>query len=378
MTYLIVGCGLSGAVVAERIARQLNKKVIIIDKRNHIGGNCYDYIDKETNILINEYGAHIFHTNNEKVWNYINMFSKWITYEHTVIANINNKQVPIPVNIHTVNTLFNLNINSESEMKAYIEKVSCKYDNIVNSEEMAKSRVGVELYEKLFKNYTLKQWNKYPDELDKSVLERIPVRYNYDNRYFSDKYQVLPEKGYTVFINNLLNHPNITIKLNTNFFDYKKENDITHYDGIIYTGPIDNYFTDLPKLEYRSINFEKKIIKNMNYYQKNSVINFPSMDVLYTRIVEYKHFLNQKSNDTIIVFETTTDKGEPYYPVPNKKNMELYEEYKKMALQEEKNKVYFLGRLANYKYINMDQAILNSLDFFDNYLNFKQHPLILI
>ena len=159
---------------------------------------------------------------------------------------------------------------------------------------------------------------------------------------------------------------------------YKKENDITHYDGIIYTGPIDNYFTDLPKLEYRSINFEKKIIKNMNYYQKNSVINFPSMDVLYTRIVEYKHFLNQKSNDTIIVFETTTDKGEPYYPVPNKKNMELYEEYKKMALQEEKNKVYFLGRLANYKYINMDQAILNSLDFFDNYLNFKQHPLILI
>jgi UDP-galactopyranose mutase len=234
---------------------------------------------------------------------------------------------------------------------------------------VAKSRVGETLYDKLFKNYTFKQWNKYPNELDKSVLERIPVRYNFDNRYFNDKYQGLPENGYTNFINNMLNHQNITIKLNTDFFEYKKENDINQFDAIIYTGPIDNYFNNLPKLEYRSINFEKKIIKNMNYFQINSVINYPSMDVSYTRIVEYKYFLNQKSNDTIIVHETTTDKGEPFYPVPNTKNLELYEVYKKLALEEEKKNVFFLGRLANYKYINMDQAIENSLFFFNKNLS---------
>ena len=231
---------------------------------------------------------------------------------------------------------------------------------------MAKSRIGETLYEKLIKDYTFKQWNKYPSELNKSVLERIPIRPNFDTRYFNDKYQALPEKGYTHFFEKILENKNIEVKLNCDYFDFIKDNN--NFEYTIFTGPIDSYFNDYEKLEYRSIDFKLNVIKNMNYYQPNSVVNYPQNDVEFTRIVEYKHFLNQKSNDTVIVSETTNDKGEPYYPVPNEKNLNLYEKYKKLAKEEENKNVFFIGRLANYKYFNMDQAILNSLDFFDNEL----------
>jgi UDP-galactopyranose mutase len=361
MKYLIVGCGLSGVVIAERIANILKKKVTIIEKREHIGGNCYDYIDPETGILMNKYGAHLFHTNSEIVWNYINSFDKWIRWEHKVLTYIDNKFVSIPVNITTINELCNENLQNENDVNEWLNKNQIKYDNITNSEEMAKSRIGKQLYEKLIKNYTFKQWNKYPNELDKSVLERIPIRSNFDTRYFNDRYQALPHKGYTHFFKKILDNQNITVKLNTDYFDYIKNN---NYDIIIFTGPIDSYFPNLDKLEYRSIDFNIQIIKNMNYYQPNSVVNYPSLNVPYTRIVEYKHFLNQQSKDTIIVTEKTNDIGEPYYPVPNKRNLELYEKYKQLAKQEESKNVYFIGRLANYKYFNMDEAILNSLNFF--------------
>ena len=359
--YLIVGCGLSGVVIAERIANILNKKVTIIEKREHIGGNCYDFKDKETNILMNKYGAHLFHTNNEDVWNYVNKFDKWIRWEHKVLTFTDNKFVSIPVNITTINELCEENLQNEKDVNEWLEKNQIKYDTIKNSEEMAKSRIGNKLYEKLIKDYTYKQWNKYPEDLDKSVLERIPIRPNFDTRYFNDKYQALPHKGYTHFFEQILNNKNIEVKLNTDYFDHIKDN---KYDIVIFTGPIDSYFTDLEKLEYRSIDFEIKIIKNMNYFQPNSVVNYPSIDIPYTRIVEYKHFLNQKSNDTIIVSEKTSDVGEPYYPVPTKKNLELYEKYKLLAKKEEIKNVFFVGRLANYKYFNMDEAILNSLNFF--------------
>jgi UDP-galactopyranose mutase len=218
------------------------------------------------------------------------------------------------------------------------------------------------------KDYTFKQWNKYPSELDKSVLERIPVRPNFDTRYFSDRFQALPQKGYTHFFEQLLNHPNIDLKLNTDYFEFSKDK---HFDLVIFTGPIDSYFPNLEKLEYRSIEFTQQVIKNMNFFQPNSVVNYPSTDVPFTRIVEYKHFLNQKSKDTIIVSETTNDTGEPYYPVPNKKNLELYERYKLLAKEEEAKNVYFVGRLANYKYFNMDEAILNSLTFFETVIKEK-------
>ena len=366
VNFLIVGCGLSGVVIAERIANVLNYKVTIIEKRDHIGGNCYDYIDSETNILMNKYGAHLFHTNNEEVWNYINKFDKWIRWEHKVLTYIDNKFVPMPVNITTINELCNEHLQNESDVNKWLEQNQVKYDIINNSEEMAKSRIGNTLYEKLVKDYTFKQWNKYPNELNKSVLERIPINANFDTRYFNDKYQALPHKGYTHFFKEILNNTNIEVLLNTDYFEYIKKNN--NYDIIIFTGPIDSYFPDLEKLEYRSIDFDIKIIKNMNYYQPNSVVNYPSKDFEYTRIVEYKHFLNQKSNDTIIVSEKTNDFGEPYYPVLNKKNLDLYEKYKELAKNEESKNIFFVGRLANYKYFNMDQAILNSLDFFKNNL----------
>jgi UDP-galactopyranose mutase len=359
--FLVVGSGLSGAVIAENIARRLNHKVTIIEKRDHIGGNCYDYIDEETGILINKYGAHIFHTNNESVWDYINTFDRWIRWDHKVLSYADNKFVSIPVNITTINELCDQHLQNEKDVNTWLQMNQTQYTNITNSEEMAKSRVGEVLYEKLIKHYTFKQWNKYPSELDKSVLERIPVRPNFDTRYFSDKYQALPHKGYTHFFTKLLNHPNIEVLLNTDYFEHSKRNT---YDVIIFTGPIDSYFPNLEKLEYRSIEFTIQRFNNMNFYQPNSVVNYPNKEVPYTRIVEYKHFLHQQSNHTIIVSEQTNDYGEPYYPVPNEKNLKLYQQYKSLAKKEEDKNIYFIGRLANYKYFNMDEAILNSLTFF--------------
>jgi UDP-galactopyranose mutase len=363
---LIVGCGLSGAVIAEKLANEYSKEVTIIEKRDHIGGNCYDYIDPETGILLNKYGAHLFHTNHKEVWDYVNRFDTWVRWEHKVLTYVDNKFVSIPVNITTINELCGEHLQSEADVKEWLERTQVKYDEITNSEEMAKSRIGEVLYEKLIKNYTFKQWEKYPNELDKSVLARIPIRDNFDTRYFNDKYQALPAKGYTHFFEKLVDHKNITVLLNTDYFDHIKDNH--SYDAVIFTGPIDSYFQDMEKLEYRSIEFHPTVLKNTPYFQPNSVVNYPDTDVPYTRIVEYKHFLNQKSDHTIIVSETTKNDGEPYYPVPNKRNMDLYEKYKNLAAKEEEKNVFFVGRLANYKYFNMDEAILNSLKFFESTL----------
>ena len=366
--YLVVGCGISGVTIAERISTKLKKKVLIIDKRNHIAGNCYDYIDDKTNILLNKYGAHLFHTNNERVWNYVNSFCKWERWEHEVLSYVDNKLVPIPVNITTINKLLNLNIHNSIELEEWLANNQIIYDKINNSEEMAKSRIGEDLYNKLVKNYTFKQWNKFPNQLDKKVLSRIPVRKNFDTRYFDDKYQALPKNGYTNFVKNMIQNEYINLMLNVDFFEFKNKYDISKIP-IIYTGPIDLYFKDkgLESLEYRSIDFKIERYFDMNYYQPNSVVNYPELNYKFTRIVEYKHFLNQKSPHTIIVSETTNDVGEPYYPVLTKKNLDLFEKYRLMS--EKENNVYFVGRLANYKYFNMDQAILNSLEFFDKYLD---------
>ena len=362
---IIVGCGLSGIVMAERFSLLQNKKILIIDKRDHIGGNCYDYYDEKTNILMNKYGPHLFHTNDEEVYEYINQFSKWIKWEHKVLGLIDNKYLPIPANITTINEIFNLDIKNENEMNEWLSENQIKYENITNGEEMAKSRVGEVLYEKIFKHYTYKQWKKYPNELDPEVLSRIPVRNSFDDRYFSDKYQVLPEKGYTAFFQSILDKhkDNIDVKLNCDFFDIKDQ--IMKEHLVIYTGPIDAYFADkgLPKLEYRSIDFHIEHKMNTEYYQPCLQVNHPNKDTPYTRCVEYKHYLNQKSEHTVYVKETTTDTGEPYYPVLNDRNKELYKRYQKLAEKEGKN-IHFIGRLASYKYFNMDQAIKNSLEYY--------------
>jgi len=356
MKILIVGCGLSGVTIARELAEKGNE-ILIIEKRDHIAGNCFDYIDKETGILMNKYGAHLFHTNSEEVWQYVNKFSEWIRWDHTVISYVDKKFVPMPVNITTVNQLCNTSIQNTDEMNEWLKTVQYSGE-IKNSEDMALSRVGKDLYEKLFKPYTIKQWDKTPSELDPSVLARIPVRNSFDPRYFSDKYQALPKYGYTKFVEEILNHPNITIKLNTDFFDIPN-----NYDHVIFTGPIDRYFesSGLPKLEYRSIRFEIERLNNKGYFQPNSVVNYPETDVDFTRIIEYKHFYNQKSDSTIIVREFTTDYGEPYYPIPNKQNLDLYKKYQELSLKEPN--IHFIGRLASYKYFNMDDAILNALQF---------------
>ncbi len=359
---LIIGAGISGSVLAERYASK-GKKVLIIEKRNHIAGNCYDYID-ENGILVSKYGAHLFHTNNEMVWKYVNKFSEWYPWEHKVVARVDDKTVPIPVNINTVNTLFGASISTEEDMNNWLEKNRTSISNPSNGEEAVLNRVGPILYEKMFKHYTKKQWDKYPAELNASVLERIPVRNNYDDRYFSDCYQALPKGGYTQLFENMLNHPNIKVLLETDYFDLKDQ--YKNIEKIFYTGPVDRFFEFMnkhtEKLEYRSINFVSET-HDCEFFQENSVVNYPGMEVDFTRIIEYKHFGNQKSEKTTIVKEFTVDEGEPYYPVPNPRNQEIYAKYKAEA--DKLLDVHFVGRLANYKYFNMDEAFKNALDLFD-------------
>ena len=364
---LVVGCGLSGCVIAEQFANN-NFDVTIIESRDHIAGNCYDFID-DNGILVSKYGAHIFHTNNDNVWKYVNKFSKWNKYEHKVLGKVDNKLVPIPVNINTVNSIMNTNIDSIESMNEWLKQNQIKYPNgIMNGEEAAKNRVGEVLYEKIFKHYTKKQWDKYPIELNASVLQRIPIRNNWDPRYFTDKYQGLPKDGYTEMIKNIIKHPNINVHLNIDYNEYIKTNKIS-FSKTFYTGPIDHYFSHIgyPKLEYRSIRFEWETYKDIEFYQDAAVINYPGNDVDYTRIVEFKHFMSKKkSNGTTIVKEYSTSTGDPYYPVLNSKNIELYEKYKKLS--EDNKNIIFVGRLANFKYFNMDQAIENALNISKKHL----------
>lgn len=362
---IVIGAGLSGCVVAERFA-SIDKKVLIVEKRDHIGGNCYDYIDKETGIRISKYGPHFFHTNDEEVWNYINKFEEWIRYDLKAYAHVDNRIVPIPVNMETINILNNKSLESESETRDYLSSIQLPNFDPKNSEDIALSRVGRDLYKKMFLPYTQKQWNRHPTELEPSVLARIPIRYNMESRYFTDRYQAIPKNGYTSFFNKLIDHPNIEIKLNTTL-----ELPINHY-CVIYTGPIDQYFksSGLPPLQYRSLKFEEERRFDCGFIQQSIMINHPSEEVPYTRVIEYKHLPyveNSKNSNSIIIREYPSEIGEPYYPIPSKENQELYEKYQQLA--KESKSVHMIGRLANYKYFNMDQAIRNALDYFNTHFN---------
>jgi UDP-galactopyranose mutase len=362
--FCIVGAGLSGSTIA-RLAAEDGKKVLVIEKRDHIAGNTFDEIDPMTGIRISRYGAHIFHTNDTKVWNFVKRFGSWTPWYHKVLAQCDGHLVPVPANIETVNTLFNQEIHDKQEMDIWLGSEQVTTDGTPsNSEEVALSRVGPRLYEKLFKHYTFKQWAKYPSELEPSVLERIPVRKDFDTRYFNDRIQALPTDGYTSIVKSMLDHPNIEVKLNCPWTAEMP----SVWKELVFTGPIDVYFKDqsLPPLEYRSIEFKKEHIVTSGYYQPNSVVNYSDPNTEYTRCVEYKHFLHQKSPWTIIVKEKTSDLGEPYYPVPTEANRSLYQKYKELADKAEG--VHFVGRLASYKYFNMDQAIRNAMDYYEAHL----------
>ncbi|MCH7408432.1 UDP-galactopyranose mutase [Belliella sp. DSM 111904] len=359
---VIVGAGISGAVLAERYANA-GKKVMLLEKREHIAGNCYDYVD-DNGILVSKYGAHLFHTNDQEVWEYVNRFTQWYPWEHKVIAKVDDKTVPIPVNIKTVNMLFDLKLQTKEDMEKWLQNNRIPFDNPKNGEETVLNKVGPVIYEKMFKHYTKKQWDKYPIELDAEVLERIPVRIDDDCRYFSDKYQALPKEGYTKLFEKMLSNPNISVRLNTDYFDI--EDHLADFEKLFFTGPIDQFFAFKKefdeKLEYRSINFEFESI-DAAFFQENSVVNYPGMEHGFTRIVEYKHFGNQTAEKTTISREYTVASGEPYYPVPNERNRKVYQAYKAEA--EKLKNIYFVGRLANYKYFNMDQAFKNALKLYD-------------
>lgn len=354
--YVIVGAGFAGCVLAERIAKVLNKKVLIIEKRNHIGGNAYDYFN-EDGILVHKYGPHIFHTNNKEVWDYISNFTDWHLYQHRVLAYVDGQTVPMPINLDTINKLYNFNYTSD-ELNNYFESIRCNKEEILNSEDMVITKIGKELYEKFFKNYTKKQWDLYPYELEPEVIARIPIRNNRDDRYFTDKYQGMPKHGYTKIFENMLNSKNIHILLNT---DFKDVIDDIEYENLIYTGPIDYYFDyKYGKLPYRSLKFEFETIDCIKY-QEVGTVNYPN-DYDFTRITEFKHLTGQKHYKTTIVREYPSSEGEPYYPIPQKKNTEQYKRYEKEA-QKLKN-VFFIGRLANYKYYNMDKVVEETLKLF--------------
>lgn len=360
MSIVIVGAGLSGCVLAERFAAD-GHHVVLLEKRPHIAGNCYDYVN-EKGILISKYGPHFFHTQSERVWEYVNRFAEWVPYNQRTVGIYKQKKFPIPVNITTVNILFNLTIKTEEDMRAFMTTVQEPCETPTNSEEVALSRVGREMYETIFRGYTKKQWEREPAELDPSVLARIPVRYTFEDGYFSDKYQALPRHGYTELCKEILNNPLIDIRVSTEY------NAAEHVDAkkVFYTGPIDFYFRDkgLPELEYRSLRFEVEE-RPETFFQEGALVNYTDETVPWTRICEYKHLLNQNADGTTIVKEYPSSTGEPYYPIPSQRNLDLYEKYKVLAEEEEAKGVYFVGRLANYKYFNMDQAIENALDVYD-------------
>jgi UDP-galactopyranose mutase len=356
---VIVGAGITGCTLAERFAGVMGRRVLVLEKRPHIGGNCYDFLDA-AGILVPAYGPHFFHTDHEAVREYLSGFTSWRPYEHRVLGWVDSKYVPIPVNIDTVNLLFGSGIADEAEMEAWLRDNTISIEDPANSEESALARVGPLLYEKLFKNYTIKQWSLHPRELDAAVMDRIPVRMNRDDRYFSDRFQAMPERGYTAMFERMLDNENITIVTGADYFEVRDTLD--RPEMLVFTGPIDRFFDyRYGRLQYRSLYFKYRTL-DVEYFQPRAQINYPN-DEEYTRITEPKHATGQKSGRTTVIEEYSTWEGEPYYPVLSRHNAALYRSYEEAA--EELDGVVFAGRLAEYRYFNMDQAFLNALQLFE-------------
>ncbi|MDX2052846.1 MAG: UDP-galactopyranose mutase [Polyangiaceae bacterium] len=352
--YLVVGAGFAGSVLAERLASDLNKRVLIVDKRPHVAGNAYDHYD-DHGILVHKYGPHIFHTNSADVFSYLSRFTEWRDYQHRVLAQVDGQLVPIPINLNTINQLRGTQLNPD-ELEQFFESVREKR-SAKTSEDVVVSKVGRELYEKFFRGYTRKQWGLEASELDASVAARIPVRTNRDDRYFTDTYQAMPLFGYTRMFENMLRHPNIKVMLNT---DYREVvNEIPHRE-MVYTGPVDAFFDyRFGKLPYRSLEF-RHVTHHAAQFQAVGTVNYPNENA-YTRITEFKHLTGQVHAKTSIVYEYPRAEGDPYYPVPMPENAALYEKYKELA---DRSPVHFVGRLATYRYYNMDQVVAQALTLY--------------
>jgi UDP-galactopyranose mutase len=351
--YCIVGAGFAGSVLAERLARGAGKRVLVVECRPHVGGNAYDHYD-EAGLLVHRYGPHIFHTNSREVFQYLSRFTEWRPYEHSVKASVDGQRVPIPINLDTLNALYARNM-STLEAETFLNGLAEPRERYRTSEEVVVGRVGRELYEKFFRNYTRKQWGLDPSQLDASVAARVPVRTNRDARYFTDTYQAMPKHGYTRMFERMLSHPHIHVLLQT---DYRDIEGIIPYGTMIYTGPVDEYFENrYGKLPYRSLEFKHET-HDSEWFQDAPVVNFPN-EHLYTRVTEFKYLTGQRHSKTSIVYEYPTSEGDPYYPIPTPENGELYRKYK--ALADAESRTYFVGRLATYKYYNMDQVVAQAL-----------------
>jgi UDP-galactopyranose mutase len=362
--YLVVGAGFAGSVIAERLASVLNKKVLIIDRRNHIGGNAYDCYDQH-GVLIHRYGPHIFHTNSAEIFNYLSKFTEWRQYQHRVRACVDGRLVPIPINLDTVNELYGLNLTPQG-MKDFLAGVAEKREHIGTSEDVVVSTVGRELYEKFFRGYTRKQWGLDPSELDAQVTARVPVRFNRDDRYFTDSYQAMPKRGFTHMFENMLDHPNIKILLNADYRDVMEE---MRFESLVYTGPIDEFFDyQYGPLPYRCLEFKHET-HNRPVFQSAPVVNYPN-EYAYTRVTEFKYLTGQEHPMTSVVYEFPKAEGDPYYPIPRPDNAALYKKYH--ALAEQNPDIHFVGRLATYRYYNMDQVVGQALTVFSRLAGMKR------
>ncbi len=352
--YVIVGAGISGLTIAERVANDMGKSVLVIEKRKHIGGNCYDYFD-ERGLLVHKYGPHIFHTNEKNVWDYLNAFTRFDCYQHRVLSYVDGQYMPMPICAKTVNMLYGLNLTND-EVADFLRSRADTDREVKSSEDVVLKAAGNLIYEKFFKHYSKKQWDVYPDELDPSVISRVGVRTNGDDRYFTDKYQGMPVGGYTAMFKNMIKSDKIAVMTGV---DYKTVLPSIQYDKLVYTGPVDYYFDySVGVLKYRGVRFEFETVDTADY-QRASVVNYP-YEYDFTRITEYKKLTGQKHDMTIISREYPTDEGEPCYPFPSDKWKRMYGEYEKLA-NAQKN-VYFVGRLAEYRYYNMDAAVKSALE----------------
>ena len=356
--YLIVGAGFAGCVLAERLTSQLGKRVLLIDKRPHVGGNAYDERDA-AGILMHRYGPHIFHTNSEEVSRYLSQFTKWRAYEHRVLASVNGLLVPMPINRTTLNTLYGLDLRTDEAAEAYLATRAEPVEKVRTSEDVVISKVGRELYETFFRGYTRKQWGLDPSELDKSVTARVPTRTNTDDRYFTDSFQAMPAEGYTAMFDRMLDQRGLNVEVGVEFEDVRRE---AVFDKLIFTGPIDEYFDHrYGKLPYRSLAFRHETL-NQAQYQSVGTVNYPDEATPYTRISEYKHLTGQIAAQTTITYEYPRADGDPYYPIPRPENQALFKRYEALALATPD--VHFVGRLATYRYYNMDQVVGQALATF--------------
>ncbi len=354
--WLVVGAGFAGSVLAERLARERGEKVLVVDRRPHVAGNAYDRHDA-AGVLMHQYGPHIFHTNSQAVFDYLSRFTSWRPYEHRVLASVDGMLLPIPINLDTVNRLYGLDLTS-GELEDFFAARAEKVAEVRTSEDVVVGRVGRDLYEKFFRGYTRKQWGVDPSELDKSVTARVPTRTNRDDRYFGDSHQYMPAEGYTRMFERMLDHPNIKVMLQT---DYREVRDMVPHRRLVFTGPVDEYFDfRFGKLPYRSLRFEH-VTLDKEWHQPVAVVNYPQ-DQDHTRVTEYKHLTGQAHPKTSLTYEYPSDAGDPYYPVPRPENAALYKRYE--ALADATPDVWFVGRLATYRYYNMDQVVAQALSTF--------------